>query len=129
MRINVKQPMLDYEGNPLLANRTNADGTPVLDEKNQPVQGPEELAPSDWPPRPPVAPGDDPMSCDLMWKLGDRNGLGVGEGDVDPCCSELVDGFGDDPSGSAPDVVVAAEIPVGLAGGQNLPDRGQEAAL
>ena len=76
MRINVKQPMLDYEGNPLLANRTNADGTPVLDEKNQPVQGPEELAPSDWPPRPPVAPGDDPMSCDTRASLTVLGGSG-----------------------------------------------------
>jgi hypothetical protein len=43
MRLNVKQNVLDYEGKPLLTNKTNADGSPVLDEKNRPVQEPETL--------------------------------------------------------------------------------------
>jgi hypothetical protein len=43
MRLNVKQHVLDYEGNPLMTNKTNSDGTPVFDEKNRPVQEPETL--------------------------------------------------------------------------------------
>jgi len=27
MRLNVKQPVLDYEGNPLLANKTKPEGS------------------------------------------------------------------------------------------------------
>jgi hypothetical protein len=30
MRLNVTQPVLDYEGKPLMVNQTNADGSPVL---------------------------------------------------------------------------------------------------
>jgi hypothetical protein len=29
MRLNVKQHVLDYEGKPLLTNKTNSDGSPV----------------------------------------------------------------------------------------------------
>jgi hypothetical protein len=37
MRLNVKQHVLDYEGKPLMANKTNPDGSPVLDKiTNQP---------------------------------------------------------------------------------------------
>jgi hypothetical protein len=43
MHFNVKQSILDYEGKPLMTNKTNSDGTPVLDEKNRPVQEPETL--------------------------------------------------------------------------------------
>ena len=43
MRINVKQPVLDYEGKPLMVNKTNADGSPVLGEDHRPVQEPEQL--------------------------------------------------------------------------------------
>jgi hypothetical protein len=43
MRINVKQHVLDYEGKPLLTNKTNSDGSPVLDENHRPVQEPETL--------------------------------------------------------------------------------------
>jgi hypothetical protein len=43
MRINVKQPVLDYEGNPLLANKTNPDGSAVIGEDGRPVREPETL--------------------------------------------------------------------------------------
>jgi hypothetical protein len=43
MRINVKQRILDYEGNPILVNKTNPDGTPVLGEDHRPIQEPEML--------------------------------------------------------------------------------------
>jgi hypothetical protein len=43
MRINVKQPVLDYEGKPLLTRKTGPDGSPVLDEKNLPILEPETL--------------------------------------------------------------------------------------
>jgi hypothetical protein len=43
MRLNVKQPVLDYEGKPLLTNKTNPDGTPVLGEDHRPIQEPEML--------------------------------------------------------------------------------------
>lgn len=43
MRINVKQHVLDYEGKPILANKTTPDGAPVLDEKSRPVKEPETL--------------------------------------------------------------------------------------
>jgi hypothetical protein len=43
MRLNVKQHVLDYEGNPLMVNKTNSDGSPVLDENHRPVQEPETL--------------------------------------------------------------------------------------
>lgn len=43
MRIKVTQPVLDYEGNPLLANKTNPDGSPVLGDDHRPVQEPETL--------------------------------------------------------------------------------------
>jgi hypothetical protein len=43
MRLNVKQHVLDYEGKPLLTNKTNSDGSPVLDENHRPVQEPETL--------------------------------------------------------------------------------------
>jgi len=41
MRINMKQPVLDYEGNPLLTNKTNPDGSVVMGDDNRPVQEPE----------------------------------------------------------------------------------------
>jgi hypothetical protein len=43
MRLNVKQHILDYEGKPLLVNKTNSDGSPVLDENHRQVQEPETL--------------------------------------------------------------------------------------
>src|SRR5664280_1182092 len=43
MRLNVKQPVLDYELKPLLVNKTNPDGSPVLGEDHRPVQEPETL--------------------------------------------------------------------------------------
>jgi hypothetical protein len=43
MRLNVKQPVLDYEGNPLLANKTNPDGSAVIGEDGRPVREPETL--------------------------------------------------------------------------------------
>jgi hypothetical protein len=43
MRLNVKQHVLDYEGKALLTNKTNTDGSPVLDGNNRPVQEPETL--------------------------------------------------------------------------------------
>jgi hypothetical protein len=43
MRLNVKQPVLNYEGKPTLVNKTNADGSPVLDKNHRPVQEPETL--------------------------------------------------------------------------------------
>ena len=43
MRLNVKQHVLDYEGKPLMANKTNSDGSPVLDENHRPIQEPETL--------------------------------------------------------------------------------------
>jgi hypothetical protein len=43
MRLNVKQHVLDYQGKPLVANKTNPDGSPVLDKNHQPVQEPETL--------------------------------------------------------------------------------------
>ncbi len=30
MRLNVTQPVLDYEGKPLMVNQTNTDGSPVM---------------------------------------------------------------------------------------------------
>jgi hypothetical protein len=42
MRLNVKQHVLDYEGKPLMANKTNSDGSPLL-ENGRPVQEPETL--------------------------------------------------------------------------------------
>jgi hypothetical protein len=41
LRLNTKQPVLDYEGRPLLTNKTNPDGSPVLGENHRPVQVPE----------------------------------------------------------------------------------------
>jgi hypothetical protein len=43
MRLNVKQYVLDYEGKPLLTNKTNPDGSVVLSEDHKPVQEPELL--------------------------------------------------------------------------------------
>lgn len=43
MCINVKQPILDYERNSLMANKTNPDGHSRLDENNQRVRELEEL--------------------------------------------------------------------------------------
>jgi hypothetical protein len=43
MRLNVKQHVLDYEGNPILAPKTNPDGSPFLDENHRQVQEPETL--------------------------------------------------------------------------------------
>ena len=43
MRLNVKQPVLDYEGKPLMVNQTNADGSVVIGEDHRPVQVPETL--------------------------------------------------------------------------------------
>ena len=43
MRLNMKQPVLDYEGQPLMVNKTNPDGTPVLGEDHKTVQEPELL--------------------------------------------------------------------------------------
>ena len=43
MRINVKQHILDYEGKPLMAKKTNSDGSPVLDENHRPIQEPETM--------------------------------------------------------------------------------------
>jgi hypothetical protein len=44
MRINVKQHFLDYEGKPLMANKSNPDGSVVLGEDHRPIQEPELLA-------------------------------------------------------------------------------------
>ena len=41
MRLNVKQHILDYEGKPLMATKTNSDGSPVLNENHKLVQEPE----------------------------------------------------------------------------------------
>lgn len=43
MRLNITQSILDYEGKPLLINKTNPDGSPVLDDNHRPVQEPETL--------------------------------------------------------------------------------------
>lgn len=43
MRVNVKQPVLDYEGKPLTTNKTNPDGSVVMGQNNRPVQIPETL--------------------------------------------------------------------------------------
>jgi hypothetical protein len=43
MRLKMKQPVLDYEGKPILVNKANADGSPVLGKDNRPVQEPETL--------------------------------------------------------------------------------------
>ena len=43
MRLNVKQPVLDYEDKPLLVNKANPDGSPVLGEDHRPVQQQEQL--------------------------------------------------------------------------------------
>src|SRR6476620_6884579 len=43
MRLNVKQPVLDCEGKPLMVNQTNADGSLVIGEDHRPVQVPETL--------------------------------------------------------------------------------------
>jgi hypothetical protein len=43
MRLNVKQPILDYEGKPLLVNKTNPDGSAVIGADGRPVQEPETL--------------------------------------------------------------------------------------
>src|SRR4029453_19240298 len=43
MRLNVKQHVLDYEGKPLMTNKTNPDGSGVLGEDNRPIQEPELL--------------------------------------------------------------------------------------
>jgi hypothetical protein len=43
MRINVKQQILDYEGKPLMANKVNIDGSPVLDDDGRTVKEPEKL--------------------------------------------------------------------------------------
>src|SRR6478609_8351446 len=43
MRLNVKQPVLDYEGKPLMVNKTNPDGSPVIGDDHRPVQVPETL--------------------------------------------------------------------------------------
>src|SRR6478735_2099158 len=43
MRLNLTQPILDYENKPLLANKTNPDGSPVLGDDHRPVQEPDTL--------------------------------------------------------------------------------------
>jgi hypothetical protein len=43
MRLNVKQHILDYEGRPLLTDKTNSDGSPALDENHRAVKEPETL--------------------------------------------------------------------------------------
>jgi hypothetical protein len=43
MRLNVKQQVLDYEGKPLMTNKTNPDGSVVLGKDNRPIQEPETL--------------------------------------------------------------------------------------
>lgn len=43
MRLDVKQHIIDYEGKPLMVNKTNSDGSPVLDENHKAVQEPETL--------------------------------------------------------------------------------------
>jgi hypothetical protein len=43
MRLNVKQHVLNYEGQPLLTDKTNSDGSAVLDENHRPVKEPETL--------------------------------------------------------------------------------------
>jgi hypothetical protein len=43
MRLNVKQHILNYEGKPLMTNKTNSDGSVVLGKDNKPVQEPETL--------------------------------------------------------------------------------------
>lgn len=41
MRIKVTQPVLDYEGSPILIDKTKSDGSIVLDENSRPVKVPE----------------------------------------------------------------------------------------
>jgi hypothetical protein len=43
MRLNVKQHVLNYEGKPIMAPKTNPDGSPVLDNNHRQVQEPETL--------------------------------------------------------------------------------------
>lgn len=41
MRVNIVQPILDYENKPLMTNKLNKKGKPVLDSQNQPEMVPE----------------------------------------------------------------------------------------
>jgi hypothetical protein len=43
MRLSVKQHVLDYDGKPLLTNKTNPDGSVLLGEDKRPIQEPETL--------------------------------------------------------------------------------------
>ena len=43
MRLNIKRPVLNYEGKPLLVNKTISDGSPVLSEDHRPIQEPEQV--------------------------------------------------------------------------------------
>src|SRR6478672_410929 len=43
MRLNVKQPVLDYAGKAILVNKTNSDGSAVIGADGRPVQEPETL--------------------------------------------------------------------------------------
>jgi len=43
VRLNVKQYVLDYEGKPLMTNKTNPDGSVILGEDHKPIQEPELL--------------------------------------------------------------------------------------
>jgi hypothetical protein len=43
MKINVRQPVLDYEGKPLMVNKTNPDGSMIRDKDNNVVQEQETL--------------------------------------------------------------------------------------
>jgi hypothetical protein len=43
MRLNIKRPVLNYEGKPLLVNKTIPDGSPVLGEDHRPIQEPDQV--------------------------------------------------------------------------------------
>ena len=43
MRLNVKQPVLDYAGKAILVNKTNSDGSSVIGADGRPEQEPETL--------------------------------------------------------------------------------------
>lgn len=43
MRVNMNQSVLDYEGKPIMVNKTNPDGSAVVDDNRRPVMVPEVL--------------------------------------------------------------------------------------
>ena len=43
MKLNLTQPVLNYEGQPLMVNKTNPDGSVVIGNDGRPVQEPETL--------------------------------------------------------------------------------------